>query len=202
MRVDLPAPLAPTRAWTSPAFAERSTPLSATTPGKRLARPLISSSGVTLLSITASAGTRPAARSPTSRPGPSHRRYLAISAGAIYADGTAVPRVTGSPLRMLRADLHRFLAGAGREGDCAALAVLCNPLQPAIVFVAWRHGDFAEAARLIESLGHADRHLAGRREDAIDLREPLQQVLGDLLGLGAVPVAIFGAQQVRQRGIP
>src|SRR5689334_668928 len=46
MRVDLPAPLSPTRATTSPAWTSKSTPESASTAPNRLLTPLASSRGV------------------------------------------------------------------------------------------------------------------------------------------------------------
>src|SRR5262249_18749711 len=42
IRVDLPAPFSPRRAWTSPQRAEKSTCVLATTPGKALSMPTIS----------------------------------------------------------------------------------------------------------------------------------------------------------------
>ena len=42
-------------------------------------------------------------------------------------------------------------------------------------------------------LGHPDRHLARRREHTVDPRMALEQVLRDLLRLGAVPVPVLCA---------
>src|SRR5215213_3641685 len=55
MRVDLPAPFWPSRAWTSPARTSRSTPSRARTPGNSLTMPVIASSPSPVLGVVASA---------------------------------------------------------------------------------------------------------------------------------------------------
>src|SRR5918912_49962 len=49
MRVDLPAPFSPRRAWTSPLASSKSTWSFATTPGKRLVMPFNSRSGASAM---------------------------------------------------------------------------------------------------------------------------------------------------------
>src|ERR1019366_6461258 len=48
IRVDLPAPFSPNRAWISPPSTRKSTPFSAWTPGKRRETPSISTTGLVL----------------------------------------------------------------------------------------------------------------------------------------------------------
>ena len=52
MSVLLPAPFSPRRAWISPQRISRSTPSSATTPGKDLVIPCREKSGTSVLSVT------------------------------------------------------------------------------------------------------------------------------------------------------
>ena len=65
--VDLPAPLAPSRAWTSPGRTGRSTARSATTVPNALATAVVSSSGAVMTEEIASAG-RPVVSRPADRP--------------------------------------------------------------------------------------------------------------------------------------
>src|SRR5438552_2464229 len=73
MSVDLPAPFSPSTTWTSPARTSRSTPSSATTPGKRLLTPRTSRT------------TPPGARSPITdgsrRPSRSTSRSATVTPG-------------------------------------------------------------------------------------------------------------------------
>ena len=195
--VDLPAPLAPTTAWISPASAAKSTCLSATTPGITFRSGCGSPAMAWLASRpTVWAGTQPAASLAHQSSAAPVSTKASMSAGAMYSGGHG--HATGDRLagENIHADLDRDLSGAGREGNGTALVMRGHPFQPAIVLVAGRKGDFAKTPGLVEGFGHADRHLPGRREHAVDLGEALQQVLGDLLGLGAVPVAVFDAEQL------
>src|SRR5690606_23058748 len=93
-------------------------------------------------------------------------------------------------------ELHRDLAGAGGERDGAALAVLAHPLQPTVVLVAGGEDDLLQAAGLLERLGHAEAHLPGRGEHAVDARVAYQQALGDALRLGAAPLTVVGRDEL------
>ena len=152
------------------ACAVRSTASSAATLPKRLLSAAMSSS--------AGSGARSASlrlelvRQLAGPPvvGPVHLGDLAASAGAMYSDGITRPRGTGSPLRIFRPSL--IASWPARVGKVTAPPCLFfdDPLHPAVVFVAGRHHEALHAARFLERLGHADRHLTGRREHAVDLR--------------------------------
>src|SRR5205814_2684578 len=142
MSVDSPAPFAPTRACTSPASAERSTPSSAVTPGNVFDSPRISRNAITSPRLPL---LRQGAGPPVVRP-----LGLDVTRDARGRDvfgGHGEATLHRLPIQDPEAEPHRLLADAGRERHGTASLVLRHPLQPPVVLVARRHDDLRQAPR-------------------------------------------------------
>src|SRR5664279_2728104 len=132
MSVDLPAPLAPTSACTSPRSAMTSTPSSATTAPKRLPRPRTSSSGA----VNPGASLRLELLGQLARPPVVGLGHLGELGGVLRSDVLRRDDQAardGLAVQDLQAELGRLLAGPRRARDGAARLVLDDPLHPAVV---------------------------------------------------------------------
>src|SRR5215208_1597346 len=206
MSVDLPAPFSPTSAWISPGRTVRSTPSRATTPPNRLRSPATARSA----SLPTFAGSDMLGQ---------ELRWQLVGPPVVGLVGLRHPdrlvggHILGAPpealgdltaLEDLRHDLDGLATDRDRErrDPDVLVRVGLQPLQPAVVLVGRRERHLVETAGLLERLGDADGHLARRREDAVDLLEPLEPGFGDRLALGRIPVAVLGVEQLDVRVLP
>ena len=98
IRVLLPAPFSPRRAWISPGLMSRSMPSLATTPGKRLVMPRISRLGAAAAATSGSIVMPPLARSAAASAGPG---WAAVIEPSGFGSGTGGTSATGASRRCL-----------------------------------------------------------------------------------------------------
>src|SRR5579863_6025705 len=111
MKVDLPAPFSPSRAWTSPASTSRSKSSRARVPGKRLVTPRTESRG----------GSDTAVRSrPRLRPGDATLVGRCAAAGNMQAPDPALGRCLGEDRQHARVSHPKGFSVEGAIGRCDA----------------------------------------------------------------------------------
>src|SRR6266404_4668424 len=147
--VDLPAPLAPQTAWTSPLVAVKSTWSSARTPGNRRVSPRVSRSGMAPALLRQERGWQ--------RGGEPVVRTVGLGefggGGGVEIDRRHDDRGRRRlPLEDRDRFLHRLAADLEPAGDRPPFPRLGNQLGPAVVIVARREGQLVEAARFVEGL--------------------------------------------------
>src|SRR5919202_4734005 len=205
MRVDLPAPLCPTSAWTSPRRTSKSTPASACTPGKLLVMPRIASNvsaAMIVLAHRGAGGPRPSG-SPLFLP---TSALYATKAGAQEAHGVGLDVGVVLDRDVQRNLLAREVLIDRAEGDRAKVRVglhadredsLPYVVDSPLPSVNGADVDVLGESGLAHGLVGAHGHCVVVRVNHIDLRAELGDPVGrDRLGLIQHEVAVLRIQHV------
>src|SRR5258708_14389912 len=213
MRVDVPAPVAPTRAWTSPARRSNRHSFSAWTPGKSLLIPSISTSSVPACATNRilppeERGCR-TSRQPRSR---SNARSLLLLVQQrrdvrLIDVRLVVVLVPGVDVLIelvaldgldrgfdaLEADADRVL------GDRAGLGAGADRVHLLLTGVIAAHTNLAGPPRFLHALHHSDGRALVRAQDALQVRVRLQDRLCEVRPLELIAAAVLGRDDLDVR---
>src|SRR5437879_6855560 len=205
MRVDLPAPFSPTRAWTSPARSSKRQSRRACTPGKSLEMASIS----TRRPPTASATPDPPAeergrRARATAPSLFFARSFSLLVQewrdvgcvdvrlVVVLEARVDVLVELLALDRLERRLDALEADADRVlRDRPGLGAAADRVQLLLARVVADHDDLAGLARFLHAVQHADRGALVRAEHALEVRVRLQDGLREVGRLELVAAAVL-----------